>query len=198
MAMPKLKSLSAPNKDWGICGFVSVLAALYDSNPALKKKLKNITEADFSTRLLADIKTFLMMLKADSKKKAMLKEIEAFTKKFEKGFTLDGFIAQVNNAVDEIPDDLSLAMTPPALLEYLKTNWGITGTFHKGDPGDKNNVILGFYDKAGDDDDHLKHWVYKKDADNTYNWGEKKKLDAVIKECKSRGAGVIDGYIQLA
>ena len=66
--MGKGQDLTHPNRDWGICGFVSVLGSLYDSDPKMKAKLNKILDdKHFETRLLADIKTFLVMLQADNK-----------------------------------------------------------------------------------------------------------------------------------
>jgi hypothetical protein len=179
--MPKTEALSQPNGDWGICGFVSVLGALFESDPKIQKKLSKILDSKtFKTRLLADIKTFLVMLKADGET-ALLEEIETFTGTFEKGFKLEGFIGKINDAVKKLPErGFGLAMTPKALLAYFKKNWELDAVLTMGPGGaKKNKVILGLYDKKG----ALKHWVYKKSDAETYNWGAKKTMAEVLKEC---------------
>jgi hypothetical protein len=197
--MPDIKGLSEPNKQWGICGFVSSLAALYVNNSGVQKKLGKISPTDFETRLLAEVKTFLVQLEADNNK-ALLGEIETFNKKWEKAFTIGGFIAKVNKAVDKVPKDATLAMTPDALRVYLDTAWGVKGKFKKGMPDAKSkNVILGLYEKA---DAHafnlLKHWVFMADKDHVYNYGEETTLDELKSEyLKRKPPRVIDGYIQL-
>jgi hypothetical protein len=182
MAMGKGQDLSHPNRNWGICGFVSVLASLYESDPKMKAKLNKILDdKHFETRLLADIKTFLVMLQADDNT-ALLKEIEVFTGTFHKGFKLDAFIKRINGVVNDkelLKDEFTLAMTEKSLLEYLKTNWELKATLTMGAGGaKKNKVILGLYEGKA-----LKHWVYKKSDAETYNWGEKKTLAEVLKEC---------------
>ena len=178
--MGKGQDLTHPNRDWGICGFVSVLGSLYDSDPKMKAKLNKILDdKHFETRLLADIKTFLVMLQADNKT-ALLKEIEVFTGTFTKGFKLDAFIKRINAVVADpklLKEEFTLAMTEKALVEYLTTNWGLKATLTMGAGGEKKaKAILGLY--KGKD---LKHWVYKSGTD-VFNYGEVTTIAQVMKE----------------
>jgi len=181
-------NLTDPNVKWGICGFASTLGALYDSDPALRAKLNKILDdGHFETRLLADIKTFLVMLQADGKKGALLKEIEDFTKKFYKGFTVDAFIKRINGVVTHpqlLKDEFTLAMSENALLEYIKTNWDLKAKLTLGAGGAaKSKVILGIYD----DKKALKHWVYQKNPKEVFNWGTSKAHAEMLKDCVSAG-----------
>lgn len=194
--MPNIAEISEVNTKWGICGFCSSLGALWCTDPDVQKKVTQITKKDFSTRLLADIKTFLMQYKAKGDKE-MLKQLTEFNKNWDAAFTIDGFIGKVNDSVKVIPKDLTLAMTPVALVDYLKLNWELKGNYSKGRPADTTkNVILGLYKKK---DAHaykeLKHWVFMKDKNHVYNWGEEKNLADTLDDCA--GFNTIDCYIQI-
>lgn len=175
--------ISDLNRDWGICGFASSLGALYEAGIVKGAVDTAVDKGHLSTRLLAEIKSYLVILKAEGEM-SLLNEIERFTQSFQgfEGFTVDNYIAKVNTigglTEQQIKDkDFSIAMPPNAALDYLKRigekkNSRIeTG----GGVSYPSNVILGLCDpgKASNDWKGLVHWVYKKSTSEIYNWGQK-------------------------
>lgn len=131
-------SLGKTNAGWGVCGFTSTFYAMYDLNHDLKGKLVNAT-AEY--RVLAEIKTYLMMLKAAGET-GLLNGITAFTRKFGgrfSNFTIDGYIQHINGAAgsnlsaNTIKKDslFGIAMPPSAVADYAKRVWGWDATVHE-------------------------------------------------------------------
>src|SRR6185436_15976017 len=95
-----LKDVSEPNNEWGICGFCSSLGALYVHDPAMRGRIQGaITSNEFRTRLLAEVKTFLVMLRAAGKG-ALMQEIITFNGRwYSGGFDYLAYISRVNSVV---------------------------------------------------------------------------------------------------
>lgn len=174
--------ISELNKGWGICGFASSLGALYETGTLKGTIDAAVQKGHLSTRLLAEIKTYLVILKSENQI-LLLNEIKRFTKSFAgfAGFTIDKYIAKVNTIATTAPNladkDFSIAMPANAVLDYLKRigekkSARIVASNRVLYP---NNVILGLCDtrKASNEWKGLGHWVYKKSASEIYNWGEK-------------------------
>ncbi len=183
--MNQIKELSKLNTGWGICGFASVLGFLYNNGNIKSTVDKAVQDKSLKYRLLAEIKTFLTILKSEGKTK-ILDGIKDFTRTFPNlgNFTIEAYIKTindvVNNGANENDEKFTIAMTREGLVEYLKIignkpNATVTNT----GTSTKDNVILGL----GDKNNKLKHWVYKVSNEKVYNWGEQKSLNDVINEC---------------
>jgi hypothetical protein len=182
-----INAVTSLNVPWGICGFASTLAAMYSHSPTLKSTVDAAAaKGHLNTRLPAEIKTYLMMLKAENKI-ALLNEIRDFTRSFGAkyaAFTIDGYIAKINQiAVNPNlvvgfsamrKHNLSIAMPPNAVLAYLKMVHDMKNArivepaTLKG-----NNVILGL--GTGDKTkpyNGLRHYVYMENNMTVYNYGK--------------------------
>ena len=76
MAKEQMDAMGTLNNPWGVCGFTSSLYALYENSPTLRGDLTS--GAKVSTRVVAEIKSFLIQLEADGNSKT-LAEIASFT-----------------------------------------------------------------------------------------------------------------------
>src|SRR5262245_42480931 len=85
------------NAGWGVCGFTSSFYAMYELNPGKQGLLLG---AGIAHKVLAEIKTYLMMLKAAGEL-TLLRDIEAFTASFSgfEKFTIDSYIKYVGDSV---------------------------------------------------------------------------------------------------
>ena len=124
----EMNLMGSTNNHWGVCGFTSTFYSMYELN---RGKRALVIGAGIATKVLAEIKTYLMLLKADGNI-GLLNEIETFTKSFGKvgkadfgSFTIDAYIALINKAVSrteaEIKGDAnySLAITARPFLDTL-------------------------------------------------------------------------------
>src|SRR5438876_10058078 len=96
--MSRVDDMGIENAAQGICGFTSTLYAVYMNRPQLQNRLEGALDtATRSTRLMAEIKTFLQMMKADGND-AVLSQITELTKTFPGygGWTVDSYIAAIN------------------------------------------------------------------------------------------------------
>lgn len=128
------KKLTNLNKGWGICGFVTALAMLHKDNPGITAAGGGsfVNAANSRTRMLAEIKTFLVTLKAEGPAQ-MLIDIQEFTRSFGGqflGFTPDDYIARVDKHVGDGDvqrgdDQWGIGLPPDALVHYLKTITGL-------------------------------------------------------------------------
>ncbi|MBX9698059.1 MAG: hypothetical protein K2X74_01425 [Acetobacteraceae bacterium] len=169
------------NNSWGVCGFTSCFYAMYEMNPAQRGLLLG---AGIATKVLAEIKTYLVMLQADGKT-ALLRSIEDYTKTFGKigkcdfsTWTIDGYIALINTAVGksdaEIRGDCShsIGMPPEAVVDYLKRIWGRDSELQSvsGGTGGVADAIIGVTRGTMPMYDGLSHWMYRKGG-KIYSWG---------------------------
>jgi len=177
-----LLGISKLNTGWGICGFASALGALHH-NGQFKETIDNIKAADLKYRLLAEIKTYLVILQSENEH-TLLDEIVSFTCAFGgkfSTFTIEEYIEKVNSIASKEPDvtdsKFGIAMPPNAVVDYLKRIGGLNSaklfTANK-DDGGPNNIILGL-SRTGNDKlkrwNGLRHWVYKKSDTEIYNYG---------------------------
>lgn len=184
--MPQIDNLGVLNQGWGICGFTSSLYALY----AHKPNGKLAQAALVGSRMLAEIKTFLVTLQANGKLD-LLRQIEQFTRTFPgySQFTLKGYIAEINkiallNQVDTKDAKYSLALPPAAVVAYLRDmcNFGTA----KAVQVDKKttDAIIGVADKnkKGGLYGGLCHWMYERNG-VVYSWGQQfKSVSAADKD----------------
>ena len=106
----EMEMMGVTNGYWGVCGFTKYFHAMYELNPG-KRPL--VIGAGMATKVLAEIKTYLVMLKA-SGNFTLLTEIEQFTQTFPavKGadfskFQIDNYIALINNSVNKSEGEIT-------------------------------------------------------------------------------------------
>lgn len=190
-----MNTMGTTNQYWGVCGFTSSFYAMYTLNQAKRPQLNN---AGTATRVLAEIKTYLNMLKADGKTQ-MLDSIVAFTRTFGgnfANFTIDGYIARVNQAVSRteqeiIGDELyGIALPPDVVADYLKRMWDYNTRVHTviGGGGGNGDGIIGVTSGTMAMYDGLEHYMYRRNG-VVYSWGDQ--FDSVA-AAAAAGAGGAD------
>jgi len=191
MTIPVL-AISELNKGWGICGFASVLGALHQNGVFTGTIDHAVTHNQLNTRLLAEIKTYLVVLQ--SEESGLIDEIERFTRTFGgpfSGFTIDNYIKKVNTISSSPPNlsdsGFSIAMPPNAVVDYLDRVAGKKAVLTPDPTHVRNNVILGLGDKTkpGGEWKGLGHWVYKKTDLEIYNWGKQETQAELLKHDKN-------------
>jgi hypothetical protein len=174
----ELERVGVANSHWGVCGFTSTFAALYQLNSGRKALLHG---AGVTTRVLAEIKTYLMTLKAEGKL-GLLQEIQTFTRAFPptpKGtdfstFTIDGYIDRINQAIGKSDEDLkadelhSIGMPPRAVVDYLDRMWQKKATLSLFETG--TDGIIGVKRDNRPMYGGLCHYMYRSGR-KIYSWG---------------------------
>ncbi len=204
--MVEIAKISEPNAGWGICGVTSSLGALHrysekhSSNG--NRKLNASKDSDIYTRVLAELKTFLVILKGQSNV-AILNQIAEFTKSFDgfSTFTIDGYITKINNMgshgdpdswwdwlwwspPDPKDSSYGIALSPDAVVEYLKLRCGLENSYHVIWDKPCDNVLVGLCKKGGASKPYsgLCHWVYMATPGEVYNWGRKVTWEELLKQ----------------
>ncbi|HEX4135061.1 MAG TPA: hypothetical protein VHY84_10665 [Bryobacteraceae bacterium] len=166
------------NKKWGICGFTSSLYALYTNSPGQRLRLSQ--GASVTSRMLAEIKTYLVILQAAGRFD-LLGSIEVFTQSFGgifTDFTVPGYIARINNIVtlsDEGLENLAdekifgIAMPPDAVVDYLQRICELRAA--RTVTTDMPELILGLCSKDKVMYNGLAHYVYRLNG-TVYSWGK--------------------------
>lgn len=165
------------NAGWGICGITSSLYALYQH----RGDNKLAQSALVGSRMLAEIKTFLVTLQANHDL-TTLGEIEAFTKLFPGfgGWSVKGYIASINqigqkNFVVNTNDDktYSLGLPPRAVVKYLRLMCNFHGARELHLSQNANEMIIGVRMKNGRTAPYngLVHWMYMHNG-TVYSWGQ--------------------------
>jgi len=174
-----ISDISECNAKWGICGFASSLAALYDTNVLNT----NVQGRDLPTRILAEIKTYLVILRSENS--LLIQEIENFTRGFGKqwrAFRIETLIQKMNDVTNPTVVDLGrgfdIAMPKNAVIDFLRRN-GKKGTHEIGLNPIETRVILGLGDTQNKS---LRHWVYKHKADKVYNYGKEQSFAECLKQ----------------
>ena len=169
--MPGIDDMGIENATQGICGFTSTLYAVHMNRPRLRARLEGALQTGTrSTRLMAEIKTFLVMMKADGKQ-GILDQITELTRSFPGygAWTVEAYIEGINNQNPAY----SIAMPPEATMEYMRTCWEMKPylTTRSDLPGD---VILGLSRTGGPRNrwNNLAHYVYQAADSRIYSWGE--------------------------
>lgn len=172
--MSEMDLMGQENICQGICGFTSMMYALYDQCPPLQTRLSNALYSDAPTRLSAEIKKFLRIMEANGNKD-VLNSIEVFTKTFGKKYSswsVDSYITTINDSVN--PDgsvekiDYSIAMPKEALMAYITEMWNGSPSLISGVPACTRGLIIGLGDSSG-----LKHYEYKGLDGMIYSWGRR-------------------------
>ena len=169
------------NKGWGICGFTSSLYALY-SNTAQQQQGTLSGSAQVSTRMLAEIKTYLRMLQADNET-GLLDDIEGFTRSFKNfgHFDIGRYIETINNSVSlpngpDVKDvaTYSIAMPPHAVVDYLKRGCGFNNARMLDGSSSASEMILGVTsvkNPQANKYNNLAHYLYQ-NKQLIYSWGQ--------------------------
>lgn len=178
-----LEKLGVLNAGWGVCGFTSCLYGLWDVLPENRRsQLHGGTKAH---RLLAEIKTYLVMLKADGNI-ALLNDIQTFCRTFGDtdndfgSFTIDGYINRVNSSVTKTEKQIKadgnfgIGMPPHAVVDYLKRMWeyDVSLAVGKGFNGPENGIIgvKNVNKPLSSLYDGLEHYMYRHNH-MIYSWG---------------------------
>jgi hypothetical protein len=175
----EIENVGIANSYWGVCGFTSTFQSLYEINRG-KKAL--INGAGIPTKVLAEIKTYLMTLKAQGKL-GLLQEIETFTRAFPptqngtdfSNFRINDYINYINLAHDksdqEIMDDenYSIGMPPRAVVDYLDRMWGVKATLSLFETG--GDGIIGVKRDGRPMYGGLCHYMCRSNG-KIYSWGK--------------------------
>lgn len=175
----ELEQVGSANSYWGVCGFTSAFTALYQLNSGRKSLLHG---GGVTTKVLAEIKTYLMTLKAEGKL-GLLQEIQTFTRAFpptEKGtkfdtFTIDNYIERINEAVGKSDKELmreelhSIGMPPRAVVDYLARMWQTKASLSLFETG--ANGIIGVKRDNRPMYGGLCHYMYRY-GNKIYSWGK--------------------------
>jgi hypothetical protein len=174
----EIEQVGAANSYWGVCGFTSAFAALYKMNVGRKALLHG---AGVTTRVLAEIKTYLVTLRAEGKL-GLLQEIQTFTRAFPptangtdfSTFTIDSYIERINEAVGKSDEELqeeelhSIGMPPRVVVDYLDRMWQKKATLSLFETG--ANGIIGVKRDTRPMYGGLCHYMYRY-GNKIYSWG---------------------------
>lgn len=175
-----VNDMGITNASWGVCGFTSSFYAMHELK---QQKRPQLNGAGSAHRVLAEIKTYLNILKADGQQQ-ILDSIRQFTRSFGAPydtFTVDNYIARVNDAVNHTEEQIlgeelfGIAMPPAAVADYLKRIWdsnSSVSTVMGGNGGEKdgilgvtsNNPNMPMYNG-------LEHYLFRHNG-VVYSWGE--------------------------
>jgi len=182
----ELNKITEVNNKWGICGFVSVLAAMYDNDLGFKGIMNEIEKKNhYKTRIIAEMSSYLSMLEADNNK--LLTEVRVFTSTFGDIYniadnkTFIELTQQYARLVDKVLEarkrgeeisldelhEFGIAMTPDSVQDYLYRMHNIKSNHVE----DSKNIICGCYAK-NDPNKKLKHWIYVNGQGKVFTWGK--------------------------
>jgi hypothetical protein len=177
MGIEQINAMGTLNNRWGVCGFTGSLYALYENSPTLRAELTDAAKR--STRVIAEIKAFLVQLQADGDAK-MLTEIASFTRVFPgyAGFSIADYLRKIDAVADKgasyAKDDFSIALPPEAVAAYLKyIGFRNPQVLQPGSAtAGKSELLLGLADPPDSTKpyNNLCHWVYQNGA-TIYSWG---------------------------
>lgn len=178
MSQATMSSMGSTNTHWGVCGFTSTFYSMYETRPGTRGMLIG---AGIATRVLAEIKTYLVMLKAEGEK-TLLDDIQSFCQTFAgfEAWTIDDYIARVNKAVNMSEADIkkekmySIGMPPHAVADYLKRVWAQASDVlvlpQGGDSGGDGIIGVKRTDLGMKAHDGLCHWMYRTNG-VIHSWG---------------------------
>jgi hypothetical protein len=164
------------NQGWGVCGFTSTLYSMYELNPGKRGLI--IKRSRIGGTVLAEIKTYLMMLKTENS--PLLQDIEEFTRTFNRpDWTIDNYINNINEALtgnreeqDVLMDEsFGIGMPPKAVVDYVTRVWGYRAELWRGlDPGSDGIIGVRNVTKNSVMYKGLCHWMYRSNR-KIYSWG---------------------------
>jgi hypothetical protein len=140
---------------------------------------------------MAEIKSFLVMMKADGKQ-GVLDQIAELTRTFPNfaGWTVDDYIASIDR---QAAANYSIAMPPESTMEYMRTAWKMRpGLVDMLRPGG-GDAIFGLTRTGGPVNrwKNLAHYVYRAADGSLLSWGEKFKDLAELNAKKKRDYSVV-------
>jgi hypothetical protein len=192
-----IADVGSVNEFHGVCGFTSSITAMYAQSKGQRGLL--INSAPRVTRVLAEIKSYLTILKAAGAR-GMLREIEQFNMVMyaqlppEPGKTrprwtdMDGFIARIdqcvsllarqstmtqdNDILNSMDPTFTLYMTPHAVADYLDRMWNADAQVDEQPVGLPYRCIIGVT-RPGPKNAYknLTHWMYKVGT-AYWSWGQ--------------------------
>lgn len=169
--MAGIDDMGVENATQGICGFTSTLYAVYMRRPQLRKELEGaLDDKTRSTRLMAEIKTFLQMMKADGKSE-ILGQITELTRSFPnyEKWSVDSYIEKINELK---VGNFSIAMPPEATMEYMRTAWEMRPNLATN--AMSGDAVVGLTRTGGPKNrwKNLAHYVFQSADGRIYSWGE--------------------------
>lgn len=195
-SLAHMGSVGSVNAVHGVCGFTSTLTAMYAQSPGTRGLLMN--GAPRVTRVLADINTYLNMLRA-ANETGLREEIEAFNEEMYPQIEvasgkakpvwegLGKFVERINECVtllgtrttmeddnkvlNALDPSFTLYMSPRAVKDYVERIWGAAATLSELPSGLGPRCIVGVT-RPGPTNRHrnLVHWMYKHNED-FWSWG---------------------------
>ncbi len=153
-----LDGITFVNKAHGVCGFVSVMTAMYE-----RKKIKFPDDIEVDIIMQWDIKKYIYkhigayLDRLEKEEPTLLIKINEFTQTFGGLFSKFTCKSYKNKKVKE---DISIAIPPDVVVDYLKRMFGISNAV-KLDRTQKakwhtGNAIIGFGDGVKEVD--IKHY----------------------------------------
>ncbi|WP_172329535.1 hypothetical protein [Mangrovicoccus sp. HB161399] len=180
--MPDIDDMGFVNRTQGVCGFAAALYALYAHSPTLKDQQALSDAARWDTRIAAEIKTYLMILKAERNER-LLGMIQTFCAGYPGlgGFTMSGYIEKINSIPENVPVGASMAdkeisvtiaLPPPVLADYLRRVCGFRNATEVAADNGRNELIVGVQkgDPAYTMYGGLCHYIYRLGG-TWYTWG---------------------------
>jgi hypothetical protein len=170
----KMVPVGITNKGWGVCGFTSTLYAMYELNPGKRGLI--IKRSRIGGTVLAEIKTYLMILKSENSR--LLQDIEEFTQAFTSDWTIDNYINNINQSFfgdrkekDVLNDEsFGIAMPPKAVVDYVGRVWGYRAELYSADRGTDGIIGVRNLREKPVKYDGLCHWMYRSNR-KIYSWG---------------------------
>lgn len=176
--MPRMDQIGVLNRGWGICGFNS---SLYTHSRRGSGRGKMADASARPSRMLAEIKTFMVMLEAYGRHD-ILQSIQDFTRAFPgfEGFTIKAYIGRIDDIVDRDrvdPGDAasySVGLPPKAVVTYLRMVCGFPSAQKVAVDAHVQESLVGVSKKSGRTAPYkgLCHWMYELNG-TIYSWGER-------------------------
>ncbi|MGX9965775.1 hypothetical protein ACVFYP_20790 [Roseomonas sp. F4] len=194
------------NQGWGVCGFTSTFYAMFAQNKGRRPELNNANRA---FNVLAEIKTYLMLLKAENSQ--LLGDITRFTQSFGGTFAtfdIDAYITKINGSVGMseatimADSGFGIAMPPLAVKDYIERMWGAKATISQmmaNSPPAGNGIVgvtRGLYAGGATlplPHDGLRHWMYQH-AGKIFSWGQ---VFADVASADSQGVWTVCVFIKV-
>lgn len=175
-----MDSLGRTNVGWGNCGFTSAFYAMYDLNKRVAPQIAHAVEA---YRVIAEIKTYLNLLRAGGHRQAIT-DIETFTRSFDgfERFTIGEYIERINEAaaadiaVGELERDgrYGIALPPYVVVDYVGRVWNARArVVETTGSGGSGTGIIGVRERNTRRRMYrgLEHYMYRS-AGRIYSWGQ--------------------------
>lgn len=190
------QDISVLNQNFGICGFVACLGALYQENSsrgtAWRQQVEGINnnQDELNTKIKMRITPFLNKLEkasGNSPLVTMKNDVKEFTNQFDVNRgnfeNINLRTAAYDGLARESDGFVGVAMTPEAMVYYLKKYCSIYGV-NIGDQIVNGRAIYGLGRENGQPElyNNLRHWVYCSDQEHCFNYGQIQTLDNAMND----------------